>query len=107
MCPQGDDEGLQWEFLFILSVILATNGDGRHYPRPTDTRLWPLPGTLILGSSCGGLPLADTAVVRHLSSALLDFPSHALSAPVSSLEGVSVLIVFLLYPQAEHNVSHM
>ena len=107
MCPQGADEGLQWEFLFILSVILATNGDGRHYPRPTDTRLWPLPGTLILGSSRGGLPLADTAVVRHLSSELLDFPSHALSAPVSSLEGVSVLIVFLLYPQAEHNVSHM
>ena len=107
MCPQGDDEGLQWEFLFILSVVLATNGDGRHYPRPTDTRLWPLPGTLILGSSRGGLPLADTAVVRHLSSELLDFPSHALSAPVSSLEGVSVLIVFLLYPQAEHNVSHM
>ena len=107
MCPQGDDEGLQWEFLFILSVVLATNGDGRHYPRPTDARLWPLPGTLILGSSRGGLPLADTAVVRHLSSALLDFPSHALSAPVSSLEGVSVLIVFLLYPQAEHNVSHM
>ena len=107
MCPQGDDEGLQWEFLFILSVVLATNEDSGHYLRPTDARLWPLPGTLIPGSSRGGLPPADTAFVRHLSSALLGFPSHALSAPVSSLEGVSVLIVFLLYPQAEHNVSHM
>lgn len=59
------------------------------------------------GSSRGGLPLTDTAFVRHLSSALLDFPSHALSAPVSSVEEVLVLIVFLLYPQAEHSVSHM
>lgn len=44
LCPQGDDEGLQWEFLFIPSVVLATDEDGGHHLGITDTELWPLPG---------------------------------------------------------------